>query len=136
MHWAGAGLGTKWTVHVAALILMTTLVCMICLRPVSDGLKAAALGIGALAATPYMLAYDLTALVVPVAFRAREGLASGFLPGERLTLLGCFLAVFLMQQMPVGPLILASLMILLLRRVLRPEAERLTVWCPDSGTGR
>jgi len=127
MHWAGASLGTKWTVYVVVSLLTTTLVCVICRRPVSDSLKAAALGIGALTVTPYMLAYDLTALAVPVAFLTQEGLASGFLPGERFTLVGCFLAVFLMPLMPVGPLILAILMILLLRRVFRQESERSTV---------
>jgi hypothetical protein len=119
MHWFGGGFAAKWTVHLIAAVLMTALVCVICRRPVSSRLKAAALGIGALTVTPYMLAYDLTALTIPAVFIAQEGLVRGFLPGERLTLLGCFLGLFLMQQMPVGPLILAALMGLVVRRVFR-----------------
>jgi hypothetical protein len=117
MHWFGAGFAAKWTVHLIAAVVTTALVCFICRRPISSSLKAAALGIGALTVTPYMLAYDLTSLTIPAAFLTREGLATGFLPGERLTLLGCFLALFLMQQIPVGPLILAALLVLVLRRV-------------------
>jgi hypothetical protein len=81
-------------------------------------LKAAAIGIGALAATPYMLAYDLVAVGIPAAFLVSEGVSTGFLPGERLLLLGCFLALFLTRQAPVGPVILVALMGLVLRRAL------------------
>ena len=119
MHWFGAGFATKWAVHLIAAALATALVCWIYRRPTSATLKAAALAIGALIVTPYMLAYDLTCLTVPAAFLAHDGLEAGFLPGERLTLLGCFLALFAMQQFPMAPLILAALLALLLRRVLR-----------------
>jgi arabinofuranan 3-O-arabinosyltransferase len=118
LHWFGAGFAAKWSVHLIAAVVTTAVVCFICRRPVSESLKAAALGIGALIATPYMLAYDLACLTVPVAFLAQEGLRTGFLAGERLTFLGCFLALFLMQQIPVASLILAALMIVLLRRAL------------------
>jgi hypothetical protein len=119
MQWLDAGFATKWIVHVIVAIAMTTLVCCIFRRPVSANLKAAALGLGALTVTPYLLAYDLTCLTVPVAFLAREGLATGFLPGERMSFLGCFLILLAMQYMPVGPFIVAVLMALVLRRVLR-----------------
>jgi len=125
MHWFGAGFAAKWSVHLIAAAMMTALVCVICRRPVSPRLKAAALGIGALFATPYMMAYDLTCLTIPAAFLAREGLAVGFLPGERLTLLGCFLGLFLMQAFPVGPVILAALMALVARRVFPGRAGAL-----------
>jgi hypothetical protein len=121
MHWFGAGFAAKWTVHLIAAIMVTTLVCAVCRRSISGSLKAAAIGIGALIATPYMLAYDLTALTIPAAFLVRDGLTTQFLPGERFALLGCFLTIFLMQQIPVGPLILGALMILLLRRVYGPD---------------
>jgi hypothetical protein len=123
MHWFGAGFAAKWSVHLVAAALMTAFVCVVCRRPTSGRLKAAALGVGALFVTPYMMAYDLTGLTIPAAFLAQEGLATGFLPGERLTLLACFLGLFLMQTFPVGPLILAALMALVLRRVFPGRAR-------------
>jgi hypothetical protein len=119
MHWFGAGFATKWTVHGIAAVLVTGFVCAICRRHVPGSLKAAAMAIGALAVTPYMLAYDLVTLTVPALFLIRDGLERGFPPGERLTLLGCFLAVFLMQSFPVGPVILAGMSVLVARRVCR-----------------
>jgi hypothetical protein len=123
MHWVGAGFAVKWTVHLVVAALTTALVCFICRHPITAPLKAAALSIGALLVTPYMLAYDLTCVTLPVAFLAQDAMASGFLPGERLTFLGCFLALFLMQQIPVGPAILTALMLLLLRRVYRQASD-------------
>ena len=41
-------------------------------------LKAAALAIGSLLATPYVLDYDLVVLAVAIAFFARHGLATAF----------------------------------------------------------
>ncbi len=133
MVWADFGVGMRWGVHIAAVVLTTTLVCIIFWRPVSDNLKAAALGIAALAATPYMLAYDLTALSVPVAFLVREGLRSGFLPGERLALLGCGGLLFLLRQMPVGPVILMILMAMVVRRAFSPELQRLSLFVRRNG---
>ena len=118
MHWFGAGFAAKWTVHLIVAALMAALVCWLCRRPIPPRLKAAAIGIGALAATPYMLAYDLVAVGIPAAFLVSEGVSTGFLPGERLLLLGCFLALFLTRQAPVGPVILVALMGLVLRRAL------------------
>jgi hypothetical protein len=118
MHWFGAGFAAKWTVHAIAAALVTGFVCVICRRRVPGSLKAAAMAIGALAVTPYMLAYDLVTLTVPAMFLIRDGLARGFLPGERLTLLGCFLAMFLMQEFPVAPVILSGMGVLVARRVL------------------
>jgi arabinofuranan 3-O-arabinosyltransferase len=45
-------------------------------------LKAAALGVGALLATPYLYMYDLVVLAVPIAFLLRLGNARGYLPKD------------------------------------------------------
>jgi arabinofuranan 3-O-arabinosyltransferase len=117
MHETGAGFIVAWAVHLAVAALTIALACEIWWRPVPDSLKAAAFSIGTLIVTPYMLAYDLTAVSVPAAFLIADGLAGGFLPGERLVLLGCFLALFLCFNFSVGPLVLLLLMGLVLRRV-------------------
>jgi hypothetical protein len=117
MVWMGAGPVAAWTTHLLFAVALTVLVCRVWLRPASHALKAAALAIGALGATPYMLNYDLAAVTVPAAFLVRDALRTGFLPGERLALLGCFVAPFLFMFVPIGALILFVLMALTLRRV-------------------
>jgi len=121
MHWSGAGLALTWATHLAVAILIAALVCLIWLRPVSHSLKAAALSIGALTLTPYMLAYDLPAISVPVAFLVRDALSSGFIRGERLALLGCFVSLFLCVYVPIGPIVLLVLMGLVVLRVYAKE---------------
>jgi len=117
MHRAGAGVVADWVVHLAVALLITVLTWQIWLRPVPHSLKAAAFSIGVLTATPYMLLYDLTAVAVPAAFLIADALESGFLPGERFVLIGCFLALFLCFNFPVGPFVFLFLMGLVLRRV-------------------
>lgn len=51
-------------------------------RPVAYEIKAAALAVGCLLATPYILDYDLMVLAVAIAFMARLGLQTGFRPYE------------------------------------------------------
>jgi arabinofuranan 3-O-arabinosyltransferase len=126
MHQAGAGSVATWGVHLAVALVTTILACLIWNRPVPQSVKAAAFSIGALITTPYMLAYDLAALSVPAAFLLADAIRSGFLPGERLALAGCFLALFLCFQFAVGPFVLLVLMGLVVRRVLaKPQAQAL-----------
>jgi arabinofuranan 3-O-arabinosyltransferase len=117
MHEAGAGVMAAWVIHLAVAVLITALACQVWTRSVPHSLKAAAFSIGALTATPYMLAYDLTALSVPTAFLVADSLAHGFRPGERFVLTGCFLALFLCFNFAVGPIVLLALMGLVVKRV-------------------
>jgi glycosyl transferase family 87 len=119
MHEAGAGPVAAWVVHLAIALFVTVLACQVWQRPVPHVLKAAAFSIGVLAVTPYMLLYDLTAVTVPAAFLVADSLARGVLPGERLILLGCFLALYLCFAFAVGPIILLALMGLVVRRAMR-----------------
>ncbi len=117
MHAAGVGLVGAWIVHLAVALFATLLACRIWLQSVPHSLKAAAFSIGVLIVTPYMLAYDLTALSVPAIFVVADALEHGFLPGERLVLLGCCLMLFLCFNFVVGPVVLIALMGLVVRRV-------------------
>jgi arabinofuranan 3-O-arabinosyltransferase len=117
MHEAGAGVTAAWVVHLGVALLITAFACQVWTRPVPHSLKAAAFSIGALMATPYMLAYDLAALSVPTAFLVADSLAHGFGPGERLVLTGCYLALFLCFNFAVGPIVLLALMGLVVKRV-------------------
>ena len=74
-------------------------------------------------ATPYLLEYDLVALGVAIALMAREGLRSGFLPGERAVLLLAWIvpiagtALAEATAVQVGPAVMAALLALIVRRV-------------------
>ena len=48
-------------------------------------------GSGAALTTPFLLDYDLTLLLVPIAVYAQAGLATGFRPFETSALIGAFL---------------------------------------------
>jgi hypothetical protein len=71
---------------------------------------------------------DLTALSVPAAFLLEDALANGSIPGERLILLGCFLALLLYFKFAVGPIVLLALMGLLMRRAR--HATKTNAWFP------
>jgi hypothetical protein len=116
MHWIGADLKIAWVAHLTVTFGAGALACWIWLRRGSYSLKAAAFSLAALLATPYMLVYDLTALSIPAAFMIEDGRARGFLPGERLILLGCFLGMFLWNLLPIGPIIMLAMMVTVLRR--------------------
>jgi hypothetical protein len=83
-------------------------------------MKAAALSAGSVAVIPYVLPYDLCILSIAVAFLVSDGLARGFLPGERIAMLICFAGLFLLLPPtgPVGPFIDAILLILVARRIV------------------
>jgi hypothetical protein len=85
-------------------------------------LKAAALAVGSLLATPYVLDYDLVVLGVAIAFLARLGLAQGF-PAFEISLLATAWIVPLLSRgiaqataIPLGLSVLVVLYIFILRR--------------------
>jgi hypothetical protein len=88
----------------------------------SFALKAGALVIGAILATPYSLDYDMMVLAPAIAFVAMDGLARGFGPYEKsaLALMWAMplVARTLAQQtmIPLGVLTMLFVFILILRR--------------------
>lgn len=82
-------------------------------------LKAAALAIGALLATPYLFDYDLTLLGVGIAWLVVEGLENRFLPFEKITLLLAWLApladrnIATYCRIPMSPLLNIALFALI-----------------------
>jgi arabinofuranan 3-O-arabinosyltransferase len=67
-------------------------------------LKAAALAVGTVLVTPYVFAYDLVVLAVPVAFLLRIGLAHGLsrLEGYALAAAGALLLIYIVATTQVG----------------------------------
>ena len=85
-------------------------------------LKAAALCLAAILATPYSFDYDMMAVAPAIAFVAADGLARGFGPWERTALAALWLAPLVARSVahitliPIGVLAMLAVFILLLRR--------------------
>jgi hypothetical protein len=94
---------------------------------VSFRLKAAALLVGTLLSSPYVLDYDFIVLGMALAFVAAEGLESGFWPWEKTILALVWVAPLLARELtkltylPIGFAALAAVFLLI---VLRVRAER------------
>jgi hypothetical protein len=92
-------------------------------------LKAAALAVGSLLATPYVLDYDLVVLGIAVAYLARLGLSEGFRAGEISLLAAAWLAPLLSRYVaqaiaiPPGLFVLLALYVFILRRATLDRAD-------------
>lgn len=81
--------------------------------------------VGAVAASPFVLDYDLMILAVAMVFVLREGLRHGFTDFEKITLLVVFVLPFLARPLalglgvPMAPLVVAALALVVARRVAR-----------------
>jgi hypothetical protein len=92
-------------------------------------MKAAALAVGTLLATPYLYLYDLVVLAVPVAFLIRGALRSGFEKGEMLALAAAAALIFVFPfvQTPVGLPAILIVAALVARRCRNLESPASTV---------
>ena len=95
-------------------------------------IKAAALGCGVALATPYLYAYDLVLLGVPLAFLFRLGRADGFLRHELTGIgLACLLVlIFPFVKAPVGFAAALVIAALVAQRALLSQNSDV----PDSAT--
>lgn len=86
----------------------------------SHDVKAAGLGVAALLATPYLYAYDLAVLAVPLAFLFRCAGQTGFLPYELATIgAACLLLlIFPFVVLPLGFVAILMIAGLIARRAL------------------
>lgn len=140
LRWAGATASVAWVGHLAAALGVFLSVCAIWTKPIPHAVKAAALCIGSVMATPYVLPWDLCILAVGVAHLVKDGLRHGFLLGERLVMLGCWLGLFLLltRTGPIGPVVDAILLLAVWRRVAAHEKRQLPRFTPavDSDDAR
>jgi hypothetical protein len=89
-------------------------------------LKAAALCIAAILATPYSLDYDMMVLAPAIAFMAADGLVHGFRSWEKSALAGLWLVPLLTRSVaewtliPLGVLMMIAMLGLVLRRAAAP----------------
>ena len=116
----GGSESIAWLLHAATLGATALVIWVIWRRPIAFEAKAAALAAASLLATPYLYAYDLVVLAVPIAFLIRLGQTSGFLPGE---LAGIAAAGFLvlaipLVAVPIGVVATVIVLLLIARRAL------------------
>jgi hypothetical protein len=123
----GGGETLAWTAQGIVALAALAAVCALWRSRVSYELKAAALGCGALLATPYLYMYDLVVLAVPVAFLVRIALMRGFTRAETLLLPAgaALMLIFPYVKTQVGlaaVVIVAALIALRLTRASSPTA--------------
>jgi hypothetical protein len=106
----GGSEGLAWAVHGSLVAAIALALCVLWRSPVSFAMKAAALSVGALLATPYLFLYDMVALAVPLAFLIREGRVTGFLPDEMIAI-GAACLLILLFPVAMGPVGLAAALI-------------------------
>jgi hypothetical protein len=91
-------------------------------------LKAAALAVASLLATPYVLDYDLVVLGLAIAYLARLGITSGFRNFEISSLAAAWIVPLMSRgvaqvtAIPLGLLVLLLLYVLIIRRTLQDRA--------------
>lgn len=115
LHWAVGGVTVPLAIHIAVAIAVALAIGVLWAKPLPHPLKSAALCLAAVTITPYVLIYDLCILSMAAAFLVKDGLARGFLPGERAGLFLCFVGL-LFFPVPIGPVICATLFCFVGRR--------------------
>jgi arabinofuranan 3-O-arabinosyltransferase len=116
-----------WTLQGFVALVSALAISMLWRSAASYEIKAAALGCGAMLATPYLYTYDLVVLAVPLAFLFRLGRARGFLPYELPSIgVACLLVlIFPFVKAPVGFAAVLVVAALVARRALAPQAAPL-----------
>lgn len=113
-----------WVMQAAVALAAAAAIAVLWRSRAAYDIKAAALGAGAMLATPYLYTYDLVVLAVPLAFLFRLGRARGFLPQEVTAIgLACLLIlIFPFVKAPVGFAAVAVVAALIARRALAPQS--------------
>ncbi len=119
----GGGEPLAWSVQALVALMAAGAIAALWRSRADYEVKAAALGVGAMLATPYLYTYDLVVLTVPLAFLWRLGRARGFLPHELAGIgLTCLLVlIFPLVKAPVGFTAVLLVAALIARRALAPE---------------
>ena len=96
-------------------------------------LKAAALAIGSLLATPFILDYDLMLLAPAIAYLAVDGIARGFGPWEKTILAALWIVPLVARSVPQATLIPLSVPIMLLVFALLLRRAMIEASIPQAG---
>ena len=123
----GLGALIAGIVHALVALPIAGLSCLMWRRSTSFDLKAASAAIAALIVTPYLLAYDMAAIVIPGAFLVKDLVERGGTRAERAAVFLLFCALFVMFAgngiMPLGPVVNLLLFSLIARRAFSQWAR-------------
>jgi hypothetical protein len=122
----GGSEALAWGMQIAVTLAAAAAVAAVWRSKAAYDIKAAALGAGAMLATPYLYTYDLVILAVPLAYLYRRGRAGGFLTHEAAGIgITCVLIlIFPFVKAPVGFAAVLCLAALIARRALAPQGIR------------
>jgi hypothetical protein len=116
----GGGVTAAYAVQGAVSLAVAVALAWLWRTSARFALKAAALLIGTLLATPYSLDYDLMLLAPAIAFLAADGLRRGFVPWEKTLLAALWLMPLIARSVAqaaliplAAPLMLAAFVLLL-----------------------
>jgi hypothetical protein len=118
----GTAIGYAGQAAIAALALAALI--LVCWRRSGAGAEMAALSVTALLVTPFLYDYDLVLMTVPLAWAASQASRQGWLRGEKLLLLLCYLAPLGARAtgeklgVPIGPPLALGLLAIILRRAV------------------
>jgi hypothetical protein len=127
----GSSIGIAYAAQGALMIVVATSLVGLWRSTADYELKAAALAVACVLATPYVLDYDLVVVALAIGFFATHGLAKGFLDYEVSLLAFAFAAPLVtrvlmgMTGVPVGLIANVALYALILRRALSDDARLL-----------
>ncbi|WP_213288001.1 glycosyltransferase family 87 protein [Bradyrhizobium sp. sGM-13] len=125
----GANVPTAYAAQASLFALLAASLAWLWHSDAAFELKAAALALGSLLATPYVLDYDLVVLAVAIAFFARHGLNNGFRDFEISLLAAAWIVPLLSRSVagvsyiPLGLLVELALYALVMRRAALDRAS-------------
>jgi hypothetical protein len=120
----GGGIPLAYAVQVAVMLVVAGGLAWLRRSRASFPIKAAALAIGTILATPYSLDYDLMLLAPAIAFLAADGMQRGFRPWQKSLLAALWLVPILarpVSQATLIPLAVPAMLVVfawLLRRAM------------------
>ncbi len=134
----GAPVSLAYAIQGAVTLTIAAALVWLWRSPASFALKAAALCLAAILATPYSLDYDLMVLAPAIAFLAVDGLDRGFAPYEKTALALLWIAPLIARSfaqatfIPLGVIAMLVVFALVLRRagLVVPHGDPVTAGYP------
>jgi alpha-1,2-mannosyltransferase len=126
----GGGIELAYAAQIALALVIAAALVWLWRSAVPYPVKAAALLIGSLLATPFILDYDLMLLAPAIAFLAADGMRRGFGPYEKSMLAALWIAPLIARSaaqsvlLPLGVLAMLAAFALLLRRAIAERGPR------------
>lgn len=125
----GASVPVAYAVQASLLLSLAASMAWLWHSDAAFELKAAALAVGSLLATPYVLDYDLVVLAIAIAFFTRYGVRQGFRDYEISVLAAAWIVPLLSRSIagvttiPLGLLVMLALYAFVLRRAALDRAN-------------